>query len=81
MLSKWRKDVRDGICFGHATGLHTPAHVLRRCSSIPAATVEVSLNGSMLTWEFYREGKAAEWMRADLDAVLAPYLAKGRRAK
>lgn len=46
-----------------------------------ARTVEVTLNGSMLTWGFYREGKAAEWMRADLDAVLAPYLAKRRRAK
>jgi len=48
-----------------------------------ARTVEATLNGSMLTWAFYREGTAARWMRRDLDAVLGPYMAtrvrRGRR--
>jgi AcrR family transcriptional regulator len=39
-----------------------------------ARTVEVTLGGSLLTWGFYQEGKAAAWIRADLEAVLGPYL-------
>jgi AcrR family transcriptional regulator len=42
-------------------------------------TIEAVLSGSMLTWAFYREGTAAQWMRADLEAVLGPYLPKVRR--
>jgi AcrR family transcriptional regulator len=44
-----------------------------------ARTVEAALNGSLLTWAFYQEGTAARWVRADVDAVLAPYLAARRR--
>ena len=43
-----------------------------------ARTIETVLSGSMITWGFYREGNAARWMRADLDAVLAPWLRKRR---
>jgi AcrR family transcriptional regulator len=39
-----------------------------------ARTVETILSGSLLTWGFYRKGTAARWMRADLEAVLAPWL-------
>jgi AcrR family transcriptional regulator len=42
-------------------------------------TIEAVLSGSMLSWGFYREGTAAQWMRADLEAVLGPYLPKQRR--
>jgi AcrR family transcriptional regulator len=45
-----------------------------------ARTIEATLNGSMLTWAFYQEGKAAQWIRTDLECVMAPYLRK-RRAK
>lgn len=44
-----------------------------------ARTVDVALNGSLLSWAFYREGTAARWLRDNVDAVLAPYLARGRR--
>jgi AcrR family transcriptional regulator len=44
-----------------------------------ARTIETVLSGSLLTWGFYREGTAAKWMRADLEAVLAPWLRKRRR--
>jgi hypothetical protein len=41
-----------------------------------ARTIETVLSGSLITWGFYREGTAAKWMRADLDAVLGPWLRK-----
>ncbi|HLW97438.1 MAG TPA: helix-turn-helix domain-containing protein [Candidatus Acidoferrales bacterium] len=41
-----------------------------------ARTIEAVLSGSMLSWAFYRQGRAARWMRADLESVLAPYLVK-----
>lgn len=44
-----------------------------------ARTIETVLSGSLLTWGFYREGSAAKWLRADLEAMLAPYLVKRRR--
>jgi AcrR family transcriptional regulator len=44
-----------------------------------ARTIETVLSGSMITWGFYREGTAAKWMRADLEAVLAPWLRKRSR--
>jgi AcrR family transcriptional regulator len=44
-----------------------------------ARTVEVALNGSLVTWAFYSEGSAARWLRDNVDSVLAPYLARRRR--
>ena len=43
-----------------------------------ARLIEVTLSGSMMTWAIYREGAAARWMVADLDAVLRPYLNASR---
>jgi AcrR family transcriptional regulator len=45
-----------------------------------ARMIEVTLDGSFLTWTIYREGPAAQHLRADLDAALRPYLARGPRA-
>jgi BetI-type transcriptional repressor, C-terminal len=44
-----------------------------------ARTFEATLSGSMLTWAFYQQGTAAQWIHADLNAVLAPYLRKRHR--
>ena len=44
-----------------------------------ARTLEVTINGSLLTWAFYQEGTSARWLRDNADAVLAPYLVKRRR--
>jgi AcrR family transcriptional regulator len=44
-----------------------------------ARTIEAVLSGSMISWAFYREGTAARWMRADLEAILAPWITKLRR--
>jgi AcrR family transcriptional regulator len=45
-----------------------------------ARTVEVTVGGSLMAWAFYREGKAADWVREDLDAVLKPWVWPRRRA-
>ena len=44
-----------------------------------ARTLEVAINGSLLTWAFYQEGTAARWLRENADAVLAPHVVKRRR--
>jgi AcrR family transcriptional regulator len=43
-----------------------------------ARTVEAMVSGSLMTWAFYHEGPADRWIRDDVNAVLAPYLAKPR---
>src|SRR5215472_15902146 len=50
---------------------------LRRVPDVQALgrLIEATLRGSFLGWALYREGTAADWLRADLDAVLQPYLA------
>jgi AcrR family transcriptional regulator len=45
-----------------------------------ARTVETVLSGSLLTWAFYHDGSAARWIRDDVEAVLAPYLAVAARS-
>lgn len=51
------------------------ARELRRGADVKtlARTVETVIGGSLMTWATYREGKAADWIRRDLDAVLAPW--------
>jgi AcrR family transcriptional regulator len=45
-----------------------------------ARIVETVISGSLMTWASYQEGRAIDWIRRDLDAVLAPHvLAKRRR--
>jgi AcrR family transcriptional regulator len=39
--------------------------------------VQSVLTGSLFVWATLREGTASEWVRADLDAVLAPYVDRG----
>jgi AcrR family transcriptional regulator len=38
-----------------------------------ARTVEVTVGGSLIAWAFYREGKAVDWVREDLEAALRPW--------
>ena len=40
-----------------------------------ARVVETALSGSLMTWATYREGSAAAWLVADLQAVLEPFVA------
>jgi AcrR family transcriptional regulator len=43
-----------------------------------ARTVETVIGGALMSWACYREGTAADWIRRELEAVLAPYLPRGR---
>jgi AcrR family transcriptional regulator len=45
-----------------------------------ARTIETVLSGSLITWGFYRQGTAAQWMRTDLETVLEPWLRKRSNA-
>jgi len=53
---------------------------LRRDVNVPvlARTVETVVGGSLMSWATYREGKAADWIGEDLEAVLAPWLTRRR---
>ena len=42
-----------------------------------ARAIEVTVNGSLMTWAFYQEGTVASWVRHDLDALLRPFTAGG----
>jgi AcrR family transcriptional regulator len=44
-----------------------------------ARLIEVTLRGSFLSWALYREGFAKDWLRADLEASLRPYLVRRRK--
>jgi AcrR family transcriptional regulator len=51
-----------------------------------ARTIETTVSGSLMTWACYQEGAAAAWLGRDVEAVLAPHLARrspraGRRAR
>jgi len=38
-----------------------------------AETVATAYNGALITWAIHREGEIGAWLRARLEAVLAPY--------
>ena len=41
-----------------------------------ARAIDVTLQGSFLSWAVYREGSAAAWLRTDLEATLRPYVVR-----
>jgi len=43
-----------------------------------ARTVETVIGGSLMSWATYRNGKAADWIVRDLEAVLAPWFKRPR---
>jgi AcrR family transcriptional regulator len=45
-----------------------------------ARTIQAVLGGSLIGWAFSQEEPAADWVRADLEAVLRPYLGAARHA-
>jgi AcrR family transcriptional regulator len=55
------------------------ARELRKCDAAELARLIQDANGgAMLSWAVYREGSVATWVRRDLEALLAPYLAGPR---
>jgi hypothetical protein len=61
-----RRLLADAIAAGELVP-GTDADVLTRA-------VQAALSGSLFVWAMLREGTAADSVRADVDAVLAPYL-------
>jgi AcrR family transcriptional regulator len=56
------------------------ARELQPCETARLARLIQDLNeGAMLSWAVYREGSGAAWVRRDLEALLAPYRAIGKR--
>jgi len=54
------------------------ARELRKCDTAKLARLIQHLNGgAMLAWAVYREGSVASWVRAELVALLRPYLRLG----
>lgn len=94
-LAYLQRDLADPVLYGNLLKMNQTArdHYTRLVSDAIAArelrpdtdaaelarTIEVTLIGSFLTWTIYREGPAAKWMRRNLDAILRPCLAPGRR--
>jgi AcrR family transcriptional regulator len=53
---------------------------LQRCDTAQLARLIQDLNGgAMLSWAVYGDGAVATWVRGDLEALLAPLRAKGKR--
>ncbi|HEV3340134.1 MAG TPA: helix-turn-helix domain-containing protein [Pirellulales bacterium] len=46
-----------------------------------ARAVGVTLGGGLLAWAIEREGTAADWLRYDLQTLLAPYRRSGKAAR
>jgi AcrR family transcriptional regulator len=44
-----------------------------------ALSIETVVSGALLTWAVHREGAPAAWMRARVDALLAPHLTTAAR--
>ncbi|HEY0152932.1 MAG TPA: helix-turn-helix domain-containing protein [Longimicrobium sp.] len=40
-----------------------------------ARTTQALLSGSLMTWAFFRDGPAPDWVAADLESILRPWLA------
>lgn len=65
------KALLDGAC---AASELAPCNTSRL-----ARLMQELLHGSLVTWALFREGTAREWVRQDLEALLAPYRRPGRR--
>lgn len=46
-----------------------------------ARGVETVFGGALMSWATYREGKAADFIARELDTLLSPWLARGRKAR
>ena len=46
-----------------------------------ARVVQETIQGSLVAWAIFREGAARDWVRRDLEFLLAPYVAMKRRRR
>jgi AcrR family transcriptional regulator len=73
-LVKQAKATRAGVQRLIQAAIHARELVREVDPARLARTIEAVLGGSLLSWAVYRSGSAREWLRADLEAVLAPYV-------
>jgi hypothetical protein len=94
-LAYLHNDLADPVLCRHVVRMHRAARAyyealaaeavaageLRADTDVQALarTIEITLGGSFLAWAIHRQGSAAEWLRADVDAALRPFLAHGNR--
>lgn len=76
-LSAHARDAREGLRQWIADAVAAGELVARLDVEVLTRAVQAALNGSLFVWATLREGSAEEWVRGDVDAVLAPYLAGG----
>ncbi len=43
-----------------------------------ARLIQAAAHGSMVSWAFHQEGPVKDWMRRDMELLLAPYRAEGK---
>ena len=43
--------------------------------------IEALVSGALLTWAFHRDGDAASWLKAHIDALLAPHRVVAKRVR
>lgn len=72
-----RASIRGLLAEAVAQGELTPGTDLDSLARV----AEVTINGSLMTWAFYQDGTAREFIRNDLDAALKPYLPAGGRPR
>ena len=49
------------------------AKELKRCDVVALARlISATLHGSLVSWAFFQEGSAADWVRRDMQALLKP---------
>ncbi len=54
---------------------------LAKCDATQLARLmQETLHGALVTWAIYREGTARDWVRREMEMLLAPYLKRGRSA-
>jgi AcrR family transcriptional regulator len=58
--------IETSIARGELSGRTPAARVARALESL--------LSGSLLTWAIHQQGRAAKWLRADVDTLLDPYV-------
>jgi hypothetical protein len=46
-----------------------------------ARLIQSTAHGSLVAWAFYREGTPADWLRRDMEVLLAPYSRAGKDRK
>jgi AcrR family transcriptional regulator len=73
MRARYERLLADAVAAGELRAGANPR--------VLARMLEVTLGGSLLAWALHRHGSAREWLRADLETMLMPYLTRRTRIR